>query len=40
MLCAPDQERINGWIKKRPFAVVRKLGRKRRVKRGFEPDDD
>lgn len=40
MLCAPDRVRGNGWIKKRSFAVSRTLGRKRRVKRGYVPEND
>lgn len=40
MLCAPYPVRGNGWIKKMPFSVARKLGRKRRTKRGYDPEKE
>lgn len=40
MLCDPERIRGNGWIKKMLFSVARKLGRKRRTKRGYDPEKE
>jgi hypothetical protein len=38
-MCAEGRVRGNGRAKKDPFRVLRELGRKRRTKRGFVPED-